>query len=98
MRHAGPVALTALAPLLGELRKRTALVEKRPGIFYLKGKSFLHFHEDAAGLFADLKRDGLTFRRYRVVTRDERKALLSDVDRTQISSETSIKFRSGSRT
>lgn len=30
------------------------LKEKKRGIFYRRGKSFLHFHEDPAGLFADL--------------------------------------------
>ena len=57
VKHAGAVALEALSDLLEMLRTRTALVEKRPGIFYLKGKAFLHFHEDRAGLFADV-RDG----------------------------------------
>jgi hypothetical protein len=31
------------------------MVERRPGVFYVKGKAFLHFHEDPAGIFADIK-------------------------------------------
>ena len=58
MKHAGPGALTVLSDLLASLRTRTALVERRPGIFYVRGKAFLHFHEDLAGLFADLRLGG----------------------------------------
>ena len=55
MKHAGPEARARLAPLLEELRKRPALREKSPGVFYLKSRAFLHFHEDPAGLFADVR-------------------------------------------
>ena len=82
MKHAGAGALGALCDLLESLRTRTALVEKRPGIFYLKGKAYLHFHEDPAGLFADL-RDGSDWRRLRVNSSDECARLLALVDRTQ---------------
>jgi hypothetical protein len=55
VKHAGADALTQLSELLQKLRNRTELVERRPGIFYVKGKAFLHFHEDRAGMFADLR-------------------------------------------
>ena len=55
-------------------------MEKRPGIFYRKSKSFLHFHEDRAGLFADLS-VGDDFNRYPVNTRREWKVLLAAIDR-----------------
>jgi hypothetical protein len=55
MKHAGADALRQLSPLLAELRKRGALREKSSGVFYFKSKAFLHFHEDPAGLFADLR-------------------------------------------
>jgi hypothetical protein len=58
MKHAGANALAALTELLESLRSRAGLVERRPGVFYVKGKAFLHFHEDPAGLFADLRQDG----------------------------------------
>ena len=54
MKHASGPALEALAPLLAELRAMPGLVERKPGIFYFRSAAFLHFHEDAAGLFADV--------------------------------------------
>ena len=55
MKHAGPTALGRLADLLAALRQRPGLVERRPGVFYRRSQAFLHFHEDPAGLFADLR-------------------------------------------
>ena len=55
MKHAGADALAQLSELLQKLRNRKELAERRPGIFYVKRKAFLHFHEDPAGLFADLR-------------------------------------------
>jgi hypothetical protein len=75
MKHAGPSALDALEPLLAELRALDGLVEKKRGTFYRRSAAFLHFHEDAAGLFADLKQ-GDDWDRLRVSTARERKALL----------------------
>ena len=63
MKHAGPVTLAQLAPLLKRLRSIEGLVERRPGVFYLRGRAFLHFHEDPAGVFADVRVDGDEFRR-----------------------------------
>jgi hypothetical protein len=82
MKHAGAAAFDALSDLLERLRSRTALVERRPGIFYLSGKAFLHFHEDPAGLFADL-RLGSDWRRFPVNSARERAELLAVIDRTQ---------------
>ena len=80
MKHAGPNTLKTLAPVLRQLRKRRLLVEKRPGAFYLRSKAFLHFHEDPAGIFADVKEEILTFKRYRARTSREQKKLLCRVD------------------
>lgn len=55
MRHAGPAALDVLEPLLAALRALPGLNEKKRGVFYAKSRAFLHFHEDPAGLFADLR-------------------------------------------
>jgi hypothetical protein len=63
MKHAGAATLARLAPLLTRLRSIDCLVELRPGIFYLRGRAFLHFHEDPAGVFADVRLDGDEFRR-----------------------------------
>lgn len=75
MKHAGPDAVARLEPLLAKLRTLPTLVEKRPGVFYRKSSAFLHFHEDPAGLFADLKR-GTEFERFPVNTGVERAALV----------------------
>ena len=76
MKHAGPDALSALGALLDESRRGEGIVERRPGVFYRKGRAFLHFHEDSSGLHADM-RLGAAWERVRVETRAERKALLS---------------------
>ena len=76
MKHAGSEALSALGGLLDEIRSREGLVERRPGVFYRKGRAFLHFHEDPSGLHADV-RLGAAWERLRVETRAERQALLS---------------------
>ena len=55
MKHATPDTLAQLAGLLVRLRGLPRMVERRPGVFYVKGKAFLHFHEDPAGIFADVK-------------------------------------------
>ena len=82
MRHAGANALGALSDLLQSLRTRTALVERRPGIFYVGGKAFLHFHEDPAGLFADL-RLGSDWQRFPVKSPEERAELLAVIGATR---------------
>ena len=76
MKHAGPEALSALGALLDEIRRGEGIVERRPGVFYRKGRAFLHFHEDSSGLHADM-RLGAAWERVRVETRAERQALLS---------------------
>ena len=81
MKHAGAEALGVLSELLQKLRNRTSLVERKPGIFYAKGRAFLHFHEDRAGLFADL-RHGSDWLRLAVNGHDDRERLLAAVDRT----------------
>jgi hypothetical protein len=81
MKHAGKEALGNLAPVLDALREQRALVERTPGSFYLKSSGLVHFHEDAAGLFADLKEDLVSFTRYRVSTLAERRAFLARVNR-----------------
>jgi len=55
MRHARAEALDQLEPLLTRIRAYGALKEKSRGIFYRGSKAFLHFHEDPAGLFVDIR-------------------------------------------
>ena len=78
MKHAGDGALAALDDLLAALRVVDGLTEKKRGVFYRQSSAFLHFHEDPAGLFADL-RDGDEWTRLPVNTARERKAVLSRV-------------------
>ncbi len=88
MKHAGPLALDRLEPLLAELRAMPALTEKSRGVFYNKprllyriSRSFLHFHEDPAGLHADLRAPSGDFDRFRIEDAAERIAFLSEVHR-----------------
>ncbi|MGE3302769.1 MAG: hypothetical protein AB7M12_06615 [Hyphomonadaceae bacterium] len=79
MKHAGPEALKTLDGLLAEVRAH-GLREPRPGVFYLQGKAWLHFHEDPAGLFADL-REGGDWRRVDVSKAAGRTRLLAMITR-----------------
>ena len=54
MRHARDEDLDRLEDLLVQLRTLPGLTEKKRGVFYRKSRSFLHFHEDPKGLFADI--------------------------------------------
>lgn len=82
MKHAMPAALDRLEPLLRELRGCDGLREKSRGTFYRGSRAFLHFHEDPAGLFADVRLSGSDFSRLRVATARERRSLLAAVRRT----------------
>jgi hypothetical protein len=75
MKHATPSALAKLEPLLAKLRRHASLKEKSRGVFYLKSRAILHFHEDPAGLFADLRTSG-EWKRFGVNNAAERAALL----------------------
>ena len=79
-KHAGSEALQQVSDLLDQIRQRQGLKEKKLGIFYRKSKSFLHFHEDPAGIIADMSSDD-HFHRYPVNTMKEQRALLAAIDR-----------------
>jgi len=80
VKHAGPETLVRIGGLLEELRQREPLRERRPGTFYVKSKAFLHFHDDPAGVFADVKLDLREFTRLAVTTPAQQRALLQRVD------------------
>ena len=63
------------------IRARTALTERSRGVFYRKRDPFLHFHEDPAGLFCDVKIDG-RFRRHPATTKAQQRTLLVERDAT----------------
>ena len=67
MKHAGAAVLDQLEPLLGRIRACGGLKEKSRGIFYLKSRAYLHFHEDPAGVFVDIRAaDGRDFDRMKL--------------------------------
>jgi hypothetical protein len=76
------MALRSLSDLLEQIRLKQGIKEKKLGIFYRKPKSSLHFHEDPAGLFADLSVGG-DFDRYPVNTKEEWKLLLAAIEGAQ---------------
>jgi hypothetical protein len=79
VKHAGPDALAHISPLLEELRARPVLRERRPGVFELKSRAFLHFHDDPGGIFADVRlAEG--FVRLPVTSTSEQSELLERID------------------
>ncbi len=81
MAHADDAALARLLPLLRQLRALPGLREMKPGIFYLKGSAFVHFHDEAGLLVADLKRAGGGFDRYPVDAAPGQRKLIDDAKR-----------------
>ena len=80
MKHAGPAALAELEDLLADLRAIPGLIERKTGTFYRGSKAFLHFHEDPAGPFVDIRlRAEGDFERLRVKTATDKKVLLRRV-------------------
>jgi len=79
MKHATAAALMQLEQLLARLRGLAGLTERKPGTFYRKSGAFLHFHEGDAGLFADVKLNGLEFKRMPVSTPHQREVFWSAV-------------------
>lgn len=75
MKHAGQTALNALDGLLVQLRAFGDMREKSRGVFYLRSKAFLHFHEDMFGLYADL-RAGTDFERFKVDSTAQQEVLV----------------------
>lgn len=81
MRHARAEALDLLEPLLVRLRAFDALQERGRGVFYVRSRAFLHFHEDPAGLFADVRAvGGHSFDRIKVGEPAGEAALLRHVE------------------
>jgi hypothetical protein len=79
MKHASADSLRLLRPLIEQVRQLQQLREPKPGSFYRKGSAFMHFHEDPAGLFADVKLEGREFTRLPVSTPEQQSALLARV-------------------
>jgi hypothetical protein len=85
MKHATAATLNLLEDLLAKLRILPGLTERKPGIFYVKSKAYLHFHEDPAGLFVDVKLEGDDFERFPVNTKQEQTQLIQLVAKNRAS-------------
>ncbi len=82
MAHADAKALEALLPMLRQLREIKGLKEVKPGIFYLRGAAFLHFHDELGSVSADLKKPGGSgFDRYPIATAPQQRKLVDDAKR-----------------
>jgi len=80
MKHAGSTSLDRLEPLLSQLRPLDGLRERTRGVFYLKSRACLHFHEDPTGLYADFRPPGVEdFERIKVDDPHGVSALLAKV-------------------
>ena len=55
MAHCPFQKLSDLKKILDEIRRWDGIIETRPGVFYLKRKPFLHFHEKDGKRWADAK-------------------------------------------
>jgi hypothetical protein len=78
VRHATQEDLDRIEALLAELRKIRELRERKRGYFSRGSRAFLHFHEDAGDLYADVKLDG-PFQRMRVTSPGEQADFLAQV-------------------
>ncbi|MDX5935164.1 MULTISPECIES: hypothetical protein [Acidithiobacillus] len=96
MKHASAEALRQLDPLLERLRVLPALVERKPGVFYRGASAFLHFHEDPAGLFVDVKLDGTSFSRFKLSGSSDNEALLVKVSASLSAHRASAPRKAGS--
>lgn len=81
MRHARPATIASLDPLLERLRAIPRLKEVKPGIFYHRSRAFLHFHEHADEIYADVRLEGKDFDRLPCSSRGEQEALVEVVIR-----------------
>jgi hypothetical protein len=82
VRLAREEALDELEPFLVRLRAVPGLVERKRGVFYVRSRAFLHFHEDPSGMHADV-RLGPEWTRVRAETAEEQGALLARIQEAQ---------------
>jgi hypothetical protein len=79
VRHARAEDLDRLEPMLADLRAVPGLVERSRGVFYRRSRAFLHFHQDEAGFFADVRFDGDDFERIDVTSRAAQRTVVKRV-------------------
>ena len=84
MAYCPPELLDDLATVFAELRTWTGVIEKKPGVFYVRRQPFLHFHLLAGGRRrADVKgrTDWVFLDLPRPVTITKRRALFRELRR-----------------
>jgi N-acetylglutamate synthase-like GNAT family acetyltransferase len=81
MRHARAEDLDRVDALLDELRLIDGLTEKTRGVFYVRSKAFLHFHEHEGEILCDVRLDlsAADFDRRVLTTKATQRALVRDV-------------------
>jgi hypothetical protein len=81
MAHCPPELLRDLAGLFGVVRTWPGIVEKKPGVFYVHQRPFLHFHLVAGRRQADVKgrTDWVQVDLPRPATAARRRALLREL-------------------
>ena len=85
MPHADAGGLQRLSTLLRQIRDIPGVREVKPGIFYLRGSAFLHFHDLGGSLCADLKKSGGGgFDRFAVDTPPGQRQLVADARRRAV--------------
>jgi hypothetical protein len=83
MKHASGESLATIADLLCAIRNVSGLRERKTGIFYRRGKAYLHFHESSDGeLFADVRLSSDTeFERHNVSTKTSQQDFLALIEK-----------------
>ena len=79
MARAEAEALKSLAPLLRQLREIKGVAEKGTGVYYARRDAFVHFHDEAGLLSADLKKPGgAGFDRFALATPAEQRRFIDE--------------------
>lgn len=79
MKHATVQTLERITGLLDEVRQLAGIKERKFGVFYRKSRAFLHFHEDAGKVYADVRLEGPDFDRFAATTAAQQQRLLAAI-------------------
>lgn len=84
MKHASASDLKIIENLLSRLdglvEINKPLKRRKLGIYYLKSRAFLHFHEDDGSIFADVRLEGDDFDRLNVTAKSGQHDLVKRVE------------------
>lgn len=83
MKHMTETGLDQIQPLLQVIDDLAAvhdvLKPRKRGVYYLKSRAFLHFHQHEGDIYADVRLDGVEFARFKVTTQAEQRELVSRI-------------------